>query len=232
MAMNARRGARALTLLILTLSGALGLAAGPARAATHHHVVIRQYAYSPAALSLRAGDTVTWTNEDTVGHDVSVTRGPETFRSPMLSKGQSWSHTFGTAGSYAYVCSVHPDMRGTVTVAPAPTTPKSTQPAVQSPTQPATQSSTQAAGRPVTAPTTPAPRTRARATPKPAGKPAVAAPAVAAPVVQEAVATGTGATLDPLLVVAGISAAVTIFCLLLLVGRPATDPDGANAREP
>jgi len=67
-------------------------------------------------LTVTAGDSVTWTNLDSVAHDVTVTRGPTLFHSPMLGKGQSWSYTFTVAGPYSYVCSVHPDMRASLTV--------------------------------------------------------------------------------------------------------------------
>ena len=88
----------------------------PARAASAYHVTLKTYAFHPAALSVRVGDTVTWTNQDTAGHNVVTTSGPASLHSPMLVKGASWSFTFRVAGTYAYYCSVHPDMRGSVVV--------------------------------------------------------------------------------------------------------------------
>ena len=103
---------------LLLAVGFLALMAAPA-SATDHHVMIEQYAYGPANLNIDQGDTVTWTNHDSVEHDVVVTSGPASFRSPMLSQGESWSHTFTTPGSYSYICSVHPEMRAAVTAAAA-----------------------------------------------------------------------------------------------------------------
>ena len=108
-------------LLLAALVTAPGAAsAHTAGAGADEHVTISHYAFAPASLTVTAGTTVTWTNLDSVGHDVTVTRGPALFHSPMLSQGQSWSYTFSAAGPYSYICSVHPDMRATVTVAAAP----------------------------------------------------------------------------------------------------------------
>ncbi|GAB3160019.1 cupredoxin family copper-binding protein [Amycolatopsis stemonae] len=74
------------------------------------------YKFSPASLSIAVGDTVTWTNHDTAPHNIVVTDGPEKFSSPTLQTGQTFSHTFTQAGTYSYYCSIHPDMKATVTV--------------------------------------------------------------------------------------------------------------------
>lgn len=96
-------------------------AAAPA-AASAKSVTISGYAYSPATLTVAVGDTVTWTNQDTAPHNVVVTSGPEKFTSPTLQKGQSYTFTFTKAGSYQYYCSLHPDMKASVTVSGGPTT--------------------------------------------------------------------------------------------------------------
>ena len=89
-------------------------------------VAIKGYAYAPASLTINVGDTVTWTNEDTAPHTVTVSSGPVKFSSGNLAKGQSFSYTFTKAGTYDYYCAVHPDMVGKVVVnggstpAPAP----------------------------------------------------------------------------------------------------------------
>ena len=205
---------RAVALATTLLTGLLGvLGIGPALAspaAAHAHtVVIKQYAYSPAAVTIEVGDTVTWTNEDSVEHDVMVTRGPESFRSPMLGKGESWRHTFRTAGTYSYLCSVHPDMVASVTVRPA-----------ASPTPKPTPKTTATQHVPGASTHAPSPATHA---PSPAAQ-APAATQVAAPQPTQDLVTSAepqSATLDPLLLVAGASAAVMVFCLLLLTSRPA-----------
>jgi hypothetical protein len=67
-----------------------------------------------------AATTVTWTNQDTAPHTVT-SEGSGPLDSPNLQKGDSWSFTFTTPGTYAYYCAVHPDMKGPVTVTPAAT---------------------------------------------------------------------------------------------------------------
>jgi plastocyanin len=116
-----------------------------ATAATTKEVMIQNYAFSPASLTVSVGDTVKWTNMDTAPHTVTVTSGPVKFNSGNLAKGQSFSYTFKTAGTYSYYCAVHPDMTAKVTVTgsstptptPTPTTPtpKPTTP-TPSPTMP------------------------------------------------------------------------------------------------
>ena len=94
-------------------------------------VDIKNYAYNPASLTVSVGDTVTWTNEDTAPHTVTVSDGPEKFNSPTLQQGQTWSYTFTKAGTYSYYCAVHPDMKATVTVTGGGST---TQPTTSAPT--------------------------------------------------------------------------------------------------
>jgi len=80
-------------------------------------VTISNYAYSPQNITVKVGDSVTWTNQDSVQHDVvsddGVSNGPG---SQLLSQGESYSFTFTKAGTYNYHCSPHPYMTGTVTV--------------------------------------------------------------------------------------------------------------------
>ncbi len=186
--------------------------AGPAAAATQT-VMMQGYAFSPAALTVRVGDTVTWMQHDEAPHDVVTTSAPVAFRSPQLSAGQSWSYTFRQPGTYQYYCSVHPDMRASVTVLPAPT---SAPPATTARTAPPRTSAT---GTPAAA----APATTQPPTTSPAAASA-SAPATSASVPQPAVqqaAAGTPATLDPMLLVAGLVTAIAVLCLLLLSSRRA-----------
>ncbi len=76
--------------------------------------------WSPADITINAGDTVEWNNIDSVAH--TVTAGSptdaqiEVFDSSLLMADKSWSFTFDDAGSYDYFCMVHPWMVGSVTV--------------------------------------------------------------------------------------------------------------------
>lgn len=97
----------------------------PAAESTVIAVDIKNYAFSPATVTVSVGDTVAWTNEDTAPHTVTVSSGPVTFASPTLQQGQTFTYTFTKAGTYSYYCAVHPDMKASVTVqgsTPPPTT--------------------------------------------------------------------------------------------------------------
>lgn len=174
--------------------------------AASHPITISMYAYHPGALTVAAGDTVTWTNLDTVGHDVTVTRGPVLFHSPLLSQGQSWSYTFTVAGPYTYICSVHPDMTATLTVTPAVS--------------------------PVVA-AAPARMTTRGNAPGHATEPTSTVTSVASPnaAQTQSVPLNTAAeqtAINPLLLVGGALCAVLIFCLLAIASRPIQVPGLVN----
>ena len=79
-------------------------------------------AYSPSPLTVRVGETVTWTNDDFAQHTVTSGTGisdPNTgdeFESYMLSQGGTFEHTFNEAGEFEYYCQIHPLMKGEVIV--------------------------------------------------------------------------------------------------------------------
>ena len=71
--------------------------------------------FNPASVTVKAGDKVTWTNKDSVGHDVTG----DNFKSGDsggLQNGDTFSQTFDKKGTFDYVCTVHPGMKGSVTV--------------------------------------------------------------------------------------------------------------------
>ena len=77
-------------------------------------------AYSPASISIATGDTVVWTNADKDPH--TVTERNAAFDSGTFQPGGSWQRTFTTAGTFTYICDLHPSMVGSVTVSvPSPT---------------------------------------------------------------------------------------------------------------
>ena len=79
-----------------------------------NEIAIVNLTFEPASLTVNAGDTVTWVNEDTVAHDVVADDG--SFDSGSLAPGASFPHTFTTAGTVPYHCSIHPQMTGAVVV--------------------------------------------------------------------------------------------------------------------
>jgi plastocyanin len=107
-----------------------GIATAPARrkatvarkaarvhAAGSSGVTIKNFAFSPGSVSVHVGDTITWTNQDSAAHTATATNG--SFDTGIIQKGKSGSHTFTSAGTISYICSVHPFMHGTVVVAAA-----------------------------------------------------------------------------------------------------------------
>jgi plastocyanin len=77
-------------------------------------VLIDTYKFGPDALTVPVGTTVTWTNNDSDEH--TVVAKDDTFHSGSLAKGQTFSYTFTKAGTYDYLCSIHPFMVASVTV--------------------------------------------------------------------------------------------------------------------
>jgi plastocyanin len=77
-------------------------------------VSITNFAFSPAAITVTVGSTVVWTNNDSVQHDITFDGG--SIASSVLNQNDTFSHTFPTAGTYHYICSIHPFMHGTVIV--------------------------------------------------------------------------------------------------------------------
>ena len=119
-----------------------------AHAANDTTVTIADFQFTPASITIHVGDTVTWTNHGPSAHTATANNG--SFNTGVLQKGQSASHTFNTAGTFTYICSIHPFMHGTVVVlanttstTPA-TTPTSTTPATTTPTTTTPATTTQA----------------------------------------------------------------------------------------
>jgi plastocyanin len=81
---------------------------------TGSDVSIKNFAFTSNNISVTKGTTVKWTNNDGVTHTVTADDG--SFDSGSLTNGASFSHTFSTAGTYTYHCSIHTTMTGTVTV--------------------------------------------------------------------------------------------------------------------
>ncbi|HEY5436023.1 MAG TPA: plastocyanin/azurin family copper-binding protein [Candidatus Limnocylindrales bacterium] len=75
---------------------------------------IANFAFAPASVTVAVGTTVTWTNTDSAGHTVTADDG--SFKSDKLGTGTTFSQTFTKAGTFAYHCSIHSSMTGTITV--------------------------------------------------------------------------------------------------------------------
>jgi plastocyanin len=75
-------------------------------------VEITGFAFKPATLRVKAGTTVTWRNADAAPHTATGSK----FSSPQLRKGGTYRYRFTKAGTYAYLCALHPGMRGRIVV--------------------------------------------------------------------------------------------------------------------
>lgn len=87
--------------------------AAPANAADNM-VVMKNFDYSPMSLTVPVGATVTWKNLDGEPHTVVSVDGA--FRSQALDQNDTYSFTFKKAGTYKYVCSIHPKMMAAIIV--------------------------------------------------------------------------------------------------------------------
>jgi plastocyanin len=79
-------------------------------------VSITGFQFGPAALKVTAGEKVTWTNADDTPHQITLV-GADGRRSDLMLKGQSATMQFDAAGNIAYICGLHPTMKGTIEVA-------------------------------------------------------------------------------------------------------------------
>jgi plastocyanin len=78
-------------------------------------VTMKDIAFAPKTVSVKVGQKITWTNEDSVPHNVTSKSG-EQISSPTFSKGGTFSFTPKKAGTISYVCTIHPGMDGTIVV--------------------------------------------------------------------------------------------------------------------
>lgn len=92
-------------------------AAAIATAAHTATIQIDNFAFTPPNLTVTAGTVVTWKNADDSPHRIADLNGA--YNSAALDTEDSYSHTFATPGVYKYICSIHPYMKGEITVKPA-----------------------------------------------------------------------------------------------------------------
>ena len=101
-------------LALLAALALFGFRAAAPVAAQEASVEIVDFAFTPGTIEVAAGTTVTWTNSDSAPHTATADDG--SFDTGTLQPGESGSVTFDTPGTYTYVCSIHPNMTGTVVV--------------------------------------------------------------------------------------------------------------------
>ncbi|HEY8656373.1 MAG TPA: plastocyanin/azurin family copper-binding protein [Candidatus Limnocylindria bacterium] len=118
----------ALTRLALVATASLALLAAcsaapattaPAPAASGSAVEVSGFKFAPATLEVAKGTMVTWTNKDTTKHTVSSGKDgtkDSKFDGALDASGGTFSFRFADAGTYAYFCTIHKSMVGTITV--------------------------------------------------------------------------------------------------------------------
>ena len=106
-----RGGPRALVHALL-LASAVSIAVADQSPVTHT-VVIKATSYSPLTLTVKSGETVVWRNEDFFPHTATAAG---IFDSKSIDAGSSWSFKPNRKGTYAYICTFHPNMKATLRV--------------------------------------------------------------------------------------------------------------------
>jgi plastocyanin len=95
-------------------SGKANVPATSGEAARAEKVEIADFAYDPDPVTVQVGGKVTWLNQDSAPHTATADDG--SFDTGTLEEGKLKSETFKQAGTYTYICEIHPDMHGTVEV--------------------------------------------------------------------------------------------------------------------
>jgi amicyanin len=108
-----RRFAKAASIVSLAGIG-LALLAAPARA-DNVQVTIDNFTFQPQEITVKVGDTITWTNRDDIPHNVRATGGA-TWKCPVMDTGGTCDIPFKTPGEFTYFCALHPKMTGKVIV--------------------------------------------------------------------------------------------------------------------
>ena len=107
-----RRAARPEWVQVLVLASAAGMALAADRPVTHT-VAMKATSYAPLALTVKLGDAVVWRNEDPFPHTATAAG---VFDSKSIAAGASWRYKPDAVGEYAYICTFHPNMKGTLKV--------------------------------------------------------------------------------------------------------------------
>lgn len=101
-------------LALLTLYVSVGATPAYRDEAPANAVKIADQKFTPASITIKPGQSVTWTNADNRDHKIVAKDG--TWKSDNLRHGDTYTHTFDKAGTYAYACEYRPRMKGTVVV--------------------------------------------------------------------------------------------------------------------
>jgi plastocyanin len=103
------------TLFAVSVAGAHKHRTAQAQKHPTKTVVIKNFQFKPAKITIKRGTRVRWINRDSTAHTATANNG-RSFDSGRLRPGERYKHTFKSAGTKRYHCEIHPDMRGRVLV--------------------------------------------------------------------------------------------------------------------
>lgn len=101
-------------LLVVSISYGCSKSSNSTSSAGGDAVSIQSFAFSPATITVTVNATITWTNNDAVGHTVTSDNG--VFDSGTINPNATYSHQFTTVGTFNYHCTIHPTMLAKVVV--------------------------------------------------------------------------------------------------------------------
>ena len=90
-------------------------AAAPAAGGGAVAVSMKNIQFAPTSVTAKVGQTIKWTNDDSVDHNVTAKSGA-TFKSSTFGQGKTYTYKATKAGTITYVCTIHPGMDGTIIV--------------------------------------------------------------------------------------------------------------------
>jgi plastocyanin len=102
------------TLLLLFFAASWSACVAQEPAAQTHTVLISGFKYQPEVLTVNAGDTIVWKNNDIVPH--TVTAADKSFNSGAIRPGSTWKFVAKKSGTFPYTCIPHPNMHGKLIV--------------------------------------------------------------------------------------------------------------------
>jgi plastocyanin len=103
------------TLFVVSVAGAHKHPTAMAQKPPTKTVLIKNFSFKPAKITIKRGTKVRWINKDSTTHTVTANKR-RSFDSGRLGPGKRYTHTFKSAGKKGYHCNIHPDMRASVVV--------------------------------------------------------------------------------------------------------------------
>ena len=103
-------------MIVATTGASCGSNPSSSKPVSTSSVSIKNTAFDPISVSVSAGSVITWTNNDSVYHQIITDSNLPDLESGVLDSGATYSFTFSQTGTFPYHCNIHPEMKGQVTV--------------------------------------------------------------------------------------------------------------------